>query len=166
MQLLLLLLVLGGCGNTDKQNNGCWLTLKELPDYRLDAYEPEYGLAASSDVVAGRFDVVADVTLVGSDSVQISGKVIDADWVEGDIYPFICVFDQVDKCINDVYKLCHDRRFFSDMKGNYSFIVERKDGLMFIINFVGFDPVLMTLNCCDDCSKNDKRHSLHVELKH
>ena len=162
MKLLLLLLVLAGCGNIDKQNNGCWLSLKELPGYGPNANEPEFVLGAHSDVKNWHFDVTSVVELIENDSVRISGTVIEEESGEGTI----CVFNLVDTYLDDVYKIHPDRSFYSDMNGNYSFTLERKDGLMFIINSPGVDPVLLTLNCCDDCSKNDKQHSSHVELKH
>ncbi len=160
LYILFALLLMVGCGNA--QNNGCWLSLKELTDYAPDAHKPEYGLAAHSDVVRGRFDITSDVELIGNDSVRISGTVIDAEKSEGIFSAFL----PVDTCIDDVYTLASRQKYYCDMDGSYSFTVERKNGLMFIIDLPGYDPVLLMMNCCDECTKNDKRHPSHMELKH
>ncbi len=157
---LLLFLLMMGCGNA--QNNGCWLSLKELTDYSPDAYKPEYGLAFHSCVVRGRFDITSDVELISNDSVRISGTVIDAETGEGTFPAFL----PVEKCIDDVYILSPNKKFYSDMDGSFSFTIERKDRIMYIIDLPGYDPVLLMLNCCDECTKNDKRQPSHVELKH
>ena len=157
---LLLFLLMMGCGNA--QNNGCWLSLKELTDYGPDTHKPEYVLAAHSDVVSGRFDITSDVELISNDSVRISGTVIDAETGEGALSAFL----PVDKCIDNVYTLSPNKKFYSDMDGSFSFTIERKDRIMYIIDLPGYDPVLLMLNCCDECTKKDKRHSSHTELKH
>ena len=157
---MLLFLLMMGCGNA--QNNGCWLSLKELTDYAPDAQKPEYGLAYHSSVVMGRFDITSDVELISNDSVRISGTVIDAETGEG----YFPTFLPVDKCIDNVYTLSTNKKFYCDMDGSYSFTIERKDGIMYIIESPGYDPVLLMLNCCDECTKKDKRQSSHAELKH
>jgi len=156
---LLALLMIAGCGNS--HNDCCWLSLTELHEYALSSDNRSCGPVAPSCVAAWHFDIISDMELIGNDSVRISGTVFCKD--EAYIIPVIY---SIDTCIDKEYILNPNPIVYGDIKGNYSFTTDRKDGQMFLIYFVGFEPVVLTLNYCDECKKHDKPQSSHVELRH
>jgi len=152
------------CANAQdivSNNSGCWPTLKYLKDYVRDGNKYKEGIVGCIEPY--RFDVIADVELVGNDSVKIT--VIAFDGADMEPMPFFSILT-VDKCVWTNYVINSNAEIIvGDGYGKCSFVVERKDGQMFIITYVGYDPVLIRLNCCEECLKGKKSQSLHAETR-
>lgn len=155
----LLALGMNACGqDTLYFDDVCWPIIGRLPYfYSMSDDGSKLTLGGAYCVVP--LKATAKVDLVGNDSVRVSGTVADSK--TGEILPWLFVY-AVDTNATKEY-LIKSTVAESDDDGNYSFIVERKDGQLFILRALGYAELLLELHCCIGCTQKHRQPSSFIK---